>query len=107
MHTFLRSQARRQGGYTPEELSMLDEVCKTAVSRLGLTSRDEIDDLAAGILSLYDMGSDEPDDILRDIMLVFSTGRGLKLRGTGGLHGIAPGAGKMPPKPPVIGSSGR
>ncbi|RUM95503.1 hypothetical protein EET67_22900 [Pseudaminobacter arsenicus] len=107
MHTFLRSQARRQGGYTPEELSMLDQVCKTAVSRLGLISRDEINDLAAGVLSLYDMGSDDPEDILRDIMLVFSTGRRLKRRGMAGLPGVASGAGKTLPKPPAVGPSGR
>lgn len=98
MRTFLRTQARRHGGYTPEELSMLDQVCKAAVSRLGLTSRDEIDDLAAGILSLYDVGSDDPEEILRAATLAFSTGRRLNQRRAVRTHGPDPGAGKVPPR---------
>ena len=52
-------------------------------------------------------GSDDPEDILRDIMLVFSTGRRLKRRGMTGLPGVASGAGKTPPKPPALGPGGR
>lgn len=103
MRTFLRSQARRHGGYTPEELSMLDQVCKAAVSRLGLTSHDEIDDLAAGILSLYDAGSNDPEEILRAATLAFSTGRRLTQRRAVRTHGIAVSKVPPPPKPLVSG----
>jgi hypothetical protein len=98
MRIFLRSQAGRQGHYTPEELSILDQICKTATLRLGLTSREDIDDLAAGILSLYDMGTDDPEAILRDILLVFSTGQRLRRRGTAGRRGTVASTGKVPPK---------
>lgn len=101
MRIFLRSQARRQGHYSPEELAMLDQICKAATLRLGLSAHDDIDDLAAGILSLYDMGSDDPEAILRDIMLVFSTERRLKRRGTASRRGTPAAVGKarLPGRP--------
>ena len=73
MRTFLKSRASWRGGYSPEELSMLDQVCKTAVLRLGLTARDDIDGVAAGTLSLYDRGADDPEEILRALLLAFSS----------------------------------
>lgn len=98
MRIFLRSQAARQGHYTPEELGVLDQICKAATLRLGLASRDDINDLAAGILSLYEMGSNNPDEILREIVLVFSTERRLKRRGVAERGISAAEAGKPPPK---------
>jgi hypothetical protein len=77
---------------------MLDQICKAATLRLGLTLREDIDDLAAGILSLYDMGTDDPEAILRDILLVFSTGQRLRRRITAGRSGAVASTGKVPPK---------
>lgn len=81
MRIFLNSRTSRQGQYAPDELAVLDRICKMATMQLGLKERDDMDDLAAGILSLYAMGSREPAAILREILLVFSTERRLNGRG--------------------------
>lgn len=101
MRTFLKSRARWRGGYSPEELSMLDRVCKAAVLQLGLTARDDIDGVAAGTLSLYDMGANDPEEILRALMLAFSSDRRMKQRGTAGPGGVGLAANKALPEAPA------
>lgn len=89
MRIFLSSGSRRQGHYMPAELAMLDQICRTASLRLGLEQRDDIEDLALAILSLYDLGNDDPEAILHEIVLIFSAEQRLKRHGRTARYGIA------------------
>jgi hypothetical protein len=64
MRNYLSLHPEAANGYSPEELDRLDALVKRAVEALHVTDQEDRIEVAARILSIYDLGTRTEDEIV-------------------------------------------